>query len=360
MSPKIIKPLSLVDSTYRFRWEITKEEFDNCELPDRIQSSIFSIEINGEVTEWRIRLYPKGKHEKDKNVASFYLKSVKSGEETYKVRFQFGIETAIGFWPHDLVNMIYSRGAYGDNPTVGYTRSFNNHGSTKTRGGFNEEDLGSTWGYPLCTSEDFSKRFVDNKLTVVVSFMIYAEGDRYRKRMKVADNFVDDIREMSSLENLSDFTIISNGVRFPCFRLILAARSKYFEALFRNEPQKKEVDMDESPEIVKTMLDFMCKGLTPNDLEDKAMDLMLVSDMYGLDLLTEACQSSLVDNLSPDNAVQTLIMIDKVKHTSKLEYRQKVLIYVKKEADQVVKAKDWKQFVQTYPDLVTEIVLIKS
>ena len=81
--------------------------------------------------------------------------------------------------------------------------------------------------------------------------------------------------------------------------------------------------------------------------------------MYRLDLLTVACETSLLNNLTPDNAVETLITIDKLKHISKQEHRLKVLAYIKKEADEVVKSKDWKKFVQNYPDLVTEIVVLK-
>ena len=42
--------------------------------------------------------------------------------------------------------------------------------------------------------------------------------------------------------------------------------------------------MEEPPELVKTMLEFMSKGVIPEDIDDKAMDLILMSDMYGLDL----------------------------------------------------------------------------
>ena len=40
--------------------------------------------------------------------------------------------------------------------------------------------------------------------------------------------------------DLSDFTIIAqNGERIPTFKLLLVIQSKYFEALFRLEPDQK-------------------------------------------------------------------------------------------------------------------------
>merc|ERR550519_1091219 len=123
-----------------------------------------------------------------------------------------------------------------------------------------------------------------------------------------------------------------------------------------NRP-KKETKVVESPDLVKTMLEFISKGRIPDDIDDIAMELIAMSDMYALDLLTVACGTSLVNKLSPDNAVETLIIIDKLKHVSKMDQRQRVLDYIKKELDEVVKMKDWKEFVQTYPDLFTEILL---
>ena len=170
-------------------------------------------------------------------------------------------------------------------------------------------------------------------------------------------DFVNDMRSMSALDNLSDFTIQSGNVNFPCYRLLLAARSKYFEAMFRHEPEKKILKMEESPEVVKAMLDYISKGCIPADIVDKAVDMVLMCDMYDLDLLTTACQTSMVNNLSAENAVETLIIIDMVKHVSKLEHRQKILAFIKKEVAQVVQSNNWELFVRNYPNLVTEIIL---
>ena len=76
----------------------------------------------------------------------------------------------------------------------------------------------------MCTTKEFEEHFMENKITVVASFVIYVEGDKYRNHMEVADEFVDDMRSASSLQNLTDFTIICGkrlfvgtkmGMRFP-------------------------------------------------------------------------------------------------------------------------------------------------
>ena len=56
-------------------------------------------------------------------------------------------------------------------------------------------------------------------------------------------------------DNLADFTIICrNEQEFKSHKLLLAARSKYFEALFRQEPLKTSVKLDYEGKIISTLL----------------------------------------------------------------------------------------------------------
>jgi len=337
MAENSFPPVSYVDSTIRLRWEVTKQSFDSKAFDQYIQSPTFTVTINGEESEWFIYIYPKGdsesRTEEDKETSFSFGAVVTSGKH-YDTYWQTGIETSDGYWPDSFAKKVdYS------------IKSFDNYfnyrfsGDNVTESGFFK-------------TEDFVRHFVDNKLTLVVSMVVYVEADDM--------DFVDDIRSIPALENLSDFTVIAGNSRFPTFRVLLAARSKYFEAMFRNDPAKKELEMDESPELVKVMLDFMTKGSIPNDLSTKAMDLIDMADMYGLDLLTVACETELVEHLSPDSALQTLIVLDKLKHISKVENRRSVIKYIIDEAAQIVGTENWSHFMLNYPSLVNDIVLAKS
>jgi len=334
-----LAPVSHVDSTIRLRWEVTKAEFDKPvdELIDPTVS--YKVNIEGKQLEWCLVMFPKGEYcdEGEKRMTKIFLEArdVPSGK-TYQTFWQFGIETRHGFWPVNLAKK-----------SDLISKSATRHHSYRFRGSNSCSEA------VFCATDDFEQHFVNDKLTLVTSLVVIVEKD------DLVFDLVDNVRSMSVLENLSDFKIIAGDESFPCHRVLLAGRSEYFEALFRNEPQKKELSIEKSPELIKAMLEFMATGLIPEDISETAMDLIHVADMFGLNFLTSACETQLVKDLSPENALETLIVFDKLDHILKLENRHKVIHYIIKEVAQIVKDENWTSFIQTYPNLLTEIFLAK-
>merc|ERR1719319_1128077 len=112
---------------------------------------------------------------------------------------------------------------------------------------------------------------------------------------------------------------------------------------------------DSSAEIVEVMIKIMSSGVIPKDINAKAMDLIYLADKYNVKDLIQVCEDSLAENISVDNAIETLIVLD--RHVSKSKHRKKILDFIKVEKAKVVKVPDWKKFVVNYPDLVTDIFL---
>ena len=69
----------------------------------------------------------------------------------------------------------------------------------------------------------------------------------------------------------------------------------------------------------------------------------------------EICEISLVENLSAESVIETLIAVN--LHVPNSQHRQKILDFVKAKAAEVVKSSHWKEFLVKYPDLVAEILL---
>jgi len=338
MSELTMKPVSFLDSTLQLRWELKKEEFDNCAFQEKIHSPEFTVQIGSEVSEWVITIYPKGDEEIDRDKVVINLVCFEGDKDlNYSVIFDIRLETPSGYWPDDFVKKLFSKR------------------SEHTPNDFDPEE-DHTWGFAFTSTEKFREQFVDDKIIIVATLVIDMEGKGDRNHMTLADEFTRDMRSLSVYEDLYDFTIICDGKHFPCHKLLLMSRSEFFRGMFRNNKNKKDTIVDDSsPEIVKTVLKFMMNGLLPKNIDAKAKEIIHLADMYGLKGLTEACIVSIVKNLSPDNATESLTIVD--KHAPKSEHRSKILDYIKKEASQIVKTQHWKQFVQNYPDLITDIVL---
>ena len=71
---------------------------------------------------------------------------------------------------------------------------------------------------------------------------------------------------------LSDFTIVSKDQqKFPCSKLLLSARSKYYQALFRQEPSQTTSNLDYGGDVLRLVL----SSLVTVNFEDCSFDQLL-------------------------------------------------------------------------------------
>ena len=135
-------------------------------------------------------------------------------------------------------------------------------------------------------------------------------------------------------------------------------RSPVFEAMLKNdmeEKQKKEIPIpDSTPEIVKPMISYIYTGNVPENIKQIAPELIQVSDKYQLEILAEACAEALVEELTDENAMKTLVLID--RYAPSPGNRNKVLDFICANARRIMKCADWKEFKKAYPDLVSNIL----
>ena len=74
-----------------------------------------------------------------------------------------------------------------------------------------------------------------------------------------------------------------------------------------NEKDKNKLEInDASPEAVKAMLDYMYTGTVPTNISNIVVELLHLADKYGLGSLKRACERSLLDDLTVENAVNTM------------------------------------------------------
>jgi len=330
-----------IDITKRLVWEVSKEKIDNDD--SLIKSQVYTVKVENQESRWRLRLVRK-QIRRPNNV--LICLALMRGNISMDVEIEeIGIESKSGYKPCEPLT------EGGHSKIISKIQHFDGNSNISDR--LCMADAGSI--------EDFLKLFLkDNKINVVVTLRFYVDRKAYINKNRRERNFLKNIRSISDLDSLTDFTVVCEGREFKCHRVILASMSTVFKTMVLNdqfvEKQKNTVTIEKaSADIVEAMLEFMSKGVVPSDIEEKAIDLIDLADRYNLQDLIEICESSLVDNLTIENVVETFIAID--LHVPRSQQRQKLLDFIKAEAVQVVKTPHWRKFVVKYPDLVTEIFL---
>ncbi|CAO1409249.1 unnamed protein product [Diamesa hyperborea] len=115
----------------------------------------------------------------------------------------------------------------------------------------------------------------------------------------------EDMLNMLNSMEYSDFTFIVERKRFPVHKIILAARSPVFKAMFSTNMEEarsnETVITDVSSESFGEFLNYLYSGKCPN-LEVYAMDLLVIADKYEIDDLKKLCEVKILLNLTQENA----------------------------------------------------------
>ena len=110
------------------------------------------------------------------------------------------------------------------------------------------------------------------------------------------------LKEHVTSSLLSDFTICSGDKQeFKCCRLVLAARSKYYQALFRQEPSQTLSELDLNGGMVSTLLKSL---VTPQFHDCSVVDLLQLvgaADFLQMPELLAEIEAALAKQLTLDN-----------------------------------------------------------
>ena len=118
------------------------------------------------------------------------------------------------------------------------------------------------------------------------------------------------IEKMCSEDGIfSDWTIVSEeGQRFPCHRVVLAAKSSIMKAMMNIDMQEKEAKetcLKYNNKVVGGFVDYFYKGEVPRVvLETNLSSFMKLSDYYHLEPLKAQVEDAAIKSLSIENVVE--------------------------------------------------------
>ncbi|XP_063089604.1 speckle-type POZ protein-like [Cavia porcellus] len=153
---------------------------------------------------------------------------------------------------------------------------------------------------------------------------------------------------------LADCCLLVSGQEFQAHKAILAACSPVFRAMFEHEMQESKNNQvkisDMEPEVFKEIMFLMYTGKAPK-LGRMAPDLLAAADRCGLGCLKLMCEKHLCCNLSVENVIKILILVEFHKaHQLKVCAVDFINLHI----SDILENEQWKSLVVSHHQLLAE------
>lgn len=127
---------------------------------------------------------------------------------------------------------------------------------------------------------------------------------------KCVDKLSKDIGELLTDDDHCDVILVVQNQEIKVHKLILSARSPVFKAMLSVDMKEKRESRIVIPDIhfeaVKEFIKFLYSAQL--NTTNYAKDLLILSEMYQIIDLKEACENKLLSQLNKDNAMESLFI----------------------------------------------------
>jgi speckle-type POZ protein len=155
-------------------------------------------------------------------------------------------------------------------------------------------------------------------------------------------------------DKFADFVFKVENEKIGAHRVILAARSPVFAAMFQHDMQETKTNeteiTDVTPAAFRALLRFIYTGHC--QVRNLAEELLVAANKYDIQELKQICAKELRKKLTVDNALDFLIFSD--LHQAN-ELKDGAIRFINKNAAAVMKTPPWSDFPKSYPHLFLEL-----
>lgn len=148
-----------------------------------------------------------------------------------------------------------------------------------------------------------------------------------------------------------------SDVIFHGHKLILAARSPVFAAMFSNRTLENTTNIieinDLHPNTIQSMLEYIYTGKV-NDIKRSTVELYRCADKYQLEDLRLQAEMALMNSISVETSAEILLLAD--QHHSKDLKSRVIQFIVNGNLRAITQTEGWHKYVACIPDLVTEVI----
>ncbi|KAK0072283.1 hypothetical protein PV326_000219, partial [Microctonus aethiopoides] len=134
-----------------------------------------------------------------------------------------------------------------------------------------------------------------------------------KPKPQVLDNLYDRFKNFLTTSDLSDMTIANDEKEIKVHKMILAAYSPIFLALFKADMSTESVNkkiivtVDIEDDIMEKVIEFMYTGVIEPVLDfNVLLSILEVADKYEIIVLKELCEKKLSENITIDNVLKIL------------------------------------------------------
>lgn len=320
---------------FSYMWTINNFSYCREEMGETLKSSIFSAGPNDNL-KWCLRVNPKGLDEESKDYLSLYLLLISCDKSEVHAKFKFSIL---------------------------------NHKREETKGMESQRAYrfvqGKDWGFKKFIRRDFlmddaNGLLPDDKLTLFCEVNVVADsvnifGQSSTCRLTVPKcNLSQDLGALLDRGSFTDVTLDVEGQEFLAHRAILAARSPVFAAMFEHAMEERKngrVEIkDLTQDVFSEILKFMYTGNSPN-VDRMANALLSAADKYQLERLKLMCEDALCQNLTVENAADTLILAD--LHCAE-HLKTMCIKFINSHVSEVMDTPGWSILVDNHSHLIAE------
>ncbi|GBO33120.1 Speckle-type POZ protein B [Araneus ventricosus] len=147
---------------------------------------------------------------------------------------------------------------------------------------------------------------------------------------------------------------------FPANKIVLCGRSPVFKAMLTNDMKETNTDCiqvdDLGDDVVEQLLFFLYSDTVETLQWEIASQLYYAADKYEVCKLKEVCSSFLVENLTPTNAGELLLLAD--THSDG-ELKKSVEDFILEHEEQVFGSDEWEMLMETNPLLFMKAMHLK-
>ena len=172
------------------------------------------------------------------------------------------------------------------------------------------------------------------------------------------EELLKDFEHLFENMTLSDVTFNIRGQTFPAHKVILAARSPVFAAMFQHPTKENLTGIVDVPDIevnvFKELLCYIYTGQVSSEwMDEAAIGLLAAADKYLMGKLKIACEDHLAKKMSPEICAKLLLL----ESTNPAYHclREKAVDFIRRFPAQVMATGSWKKANEEKPEWIVNI-----